>query len=128
VSLRVRIAEYLRKYPSVGLLRLALDLAPAGLAPGSEGWQRHVEEVKRSVRDLAERGLASFNEELGVVNYRPFLEKGWGYAGGEPPWRQPAAPTTTAVGPGEEKAEKLRERREARDLLVFLAGGGNGRG
>ena len=118
MSLRAKVAEYVRRYPSVGFLRLVLDLAPAGVTPGGEGWRKHVEEVERSVRELAKLGLVSFNEELGVVSYKPFLDKGWAYAGGEPPWLQ-----------GEERVKKEpREKREAQNLLAFLPGGGDGGG
>ena len=86
MSLRERILDYLEKYPSVGLLRLALDLAPPDLQPGTKKWERFRREVEKVVRELGKLGLVEYKEDVGVVSLRDWLEAGWAYAGGAPPW------------------------------------------
>lgn len=86
MSLRRRIFDYLSKYPSVGLLRLVFDLAPPGLRPSTEEWERFRREVEKAVRELEKLGLVEYKEDVGVVNLRDWLESGWRYIGGNPPW------------------------------------------
>jgi len=85
-SLRWRVLEYLSVYPSVGLLRLVFDLAPPALRPGTEEWERFRREVEKAARELAKLGLVEYKEDVGVVNLRDWLESGWRYIGGNPPW------------------------------------------
>jgi hypothetical protein len=122
VSLRSRTLEYLRKYPSVGVLRLALDLAPSELLPGTREWERFREEVERAVRELAGLGLVEYKDDIGVVNYKPFREAGWAYAGGSPPWVSRAEPGAAP----EALARANRPKRKAATLESFLGGGGGG--
>ena len=127
MSLRERILEYLSKYPSVGLYRLTLDLAPPDLQPSSSEWARRVEEVKKAVLELERLGLVVYGKDLEVVNLSAYLETGWGYAGGRPPWiaaterkgeAAAAVPETTAIVRGERRG---RARKGALD--EYLGGG-----
>jgi hypothetical protein len=131
VSLRSRILEYLRKYPSVGVLRLALDLAPSELLPGGGEWERHVGEVEKTVKELAGLGLVEYKDDIGVVNYKPFREAGWAFAGGNPPWiprGEPAAVGAnvgaTPAAAGARKRRSPKRRNAALDN--FLGGNGGG--
>ncbi|MCC6050914.1 MAG: hypothetical protein LM580_09420 [Thermofilum sp.] len=124
MSLRLRILEYLEKYPSVGSLRLVFDLAPPELMPGTREWERFREEVERAVRELEELGLVEYVEP-GIVNYKPFFEEvKWVRARGEPHPRAEAAPEAprsepTAVGAG-------RTKRKTATLESFLGGESGG--
>ena len=119
MSLRERILDYLEKYPSVGLLRLALDMAPPELLPGGGDWARHVEEVKRAVGELEKLGLVEYKEDVGVVNLRVFREVGWAYAGGSPGWASGEEPEAAPEA-------HARPKRKAATLESFLGGGGGG--
>jgi hypothetical protein len=131
VSLRSRILEYLRKYPSVGVLRLALDLAPSELLPGGGEWEKHVEEVEKAVRELAGLGLVEYKDDIGGVNYKPFRETGWAYIGGSPPWVSQGEPAAVGANVGATPAAagargRRSLKRKAATLEDFLGGNGGG--
>jgi hypothetical protein len=127
VSFRQRIFDYLSKYPSVGLLRLVFDLAPPGLRPGTREWERFREEVEKAVRELEKLGLVKYAEP-GVVNLCDWLESGWRYAGGAPPW--------TLEGSADQNVRDARNvcsngsvrkaKQKAADITRYLSEGGEG--
>lgn len=135
MGLRLRILEYLEKYPSVGSLRLVFDLAPPVLMPGTREWERFRMEVERAVRELEGLGFVEYVEP-GIVNYKPFFEEvEWVRARGEPQPRAEAAPEAPAqnqqlLGRGERPeptaAGAGRRKRKAATLESFLGGGGGG--
>jgi hypothetical protein len=127
VSLRRRIFDYLSKYPSVGLLRLVFDLAPPGLRPGTEEWERFREEVEKAVRELEKLGFVEYKEP-GVVNLRDFRESGWAYAGGAPPWALEGSADRNVRGVQNVRSNgSVRKmKRKAADITRYLSEGGEG--
>lgn len=73
--MKERILKHLEMYPSIGLLRLVIDL---GLNPQRE---EDVSLVYAAIKELERDGLVEFVEEVGVVNYLPwkfgFVEAGY---------------------------------------------------
>jgi hypothetical protein len=127
VSLRRRIFEYLSKYPSVGLLRLVFDLAPPSLRPGTREWERFREEVEKAVRELEKLGLVKYAEP-GVVSLCDWLEAGWAYAGGAPPWalEGSAGQNVRNVQNVRSNGSVLKTKRKVADITRYLSEGGEG--
>jgi hypothetical protein len=128
MSLRERILDYLSKYPSTGLLRLVFDLAPPSLRPGTKEWERFREGVERAVRELEKLGLVEYKEDVGVVNLRDWLEAGWAYAGGAPPWALEGSADRNVRGVQNVRSNGsvLKTKRKVADITRFLSEGGEG--
>ena len=128
MSLRERILDYLEKYPSVGLLRLALDLAPPDPQPGTKKWERFREKVEEAVRELEKLGLVEYKEDVGVVNLRDWLEAGWAYAGGAPPWalEGSADQNVRNVQNVRSNGSVRKTKQKAADITRYLSESGEG--